>query len=112
MSQANGFQLDKLFHKQRKGSIMKASKEKIEALRQHKQGSAGIWPFGSFPSAPYNLFNKQPSKSNQYGSLYEALPNDYKQLQDPDLFVAFANITRVIKNLPFYFQMYFYPIYI
>ncbi|KAM4086050.1 hypothetical protein ACJW30_10G073600 [Castanea mollissima] len=92
---ADGFQLDKLFHKQRKGSIMKqVSKEKIDTLRQHKQGSAGIWPFGSFSSAPYNLFNKHPSKSNQYGSLYEALPNDYKQLQELDLSVAFASITR------------------
>lgn len=82
---------------------MKASKEKIDALRQHKQGPAGSWPFGSFSSVPSNLLNKQPSKSNQYGSLYEALPNDYKQLQDLDFSVAFANITRVIKNLPFYF---------
>ncbi|XP_075641183.1 LOW QUALITY PROTEIN: vicilin Jug r 6.0101 [Castanea sativa] len=102
---ADGFQLDKLFHKQRKGSIMKASKEKIDALRQHKQGSAGIWPFGSFSSAHiYNLFNKQPSKSNQYGSLYEALPNDYKQLQDVDLSVAFANITRDSMVGPIYYS--------
>ena len=107
MSQADGFQLDKLFHKQRKGSIMKASKEKIEALRQHKQGSAGIWPFGSFSSAPYNLFSKQPSKSNQYGSLYEALPNDYKQLQDLDLSIYFANITKVIKKSPILFSNVF-----
>jgi hypothetical protein len=66
-------------------------------MSQHEEGPPRIWPFGGESSGPLNLFHKHPSLSNQFGRLYEAHPDDHKQLQDLDLMVSFANITKVIK---------------
>lgn len=81
---------------------MKASKEQIRSLSEQEEFPARIWPFGD-SSGPFNLFRRRPSQSNQFGRLYEAHPNDFKQLQDLDLIVSFANITKVSKTCSFHF---------
>ncbi|XP_062143371.1 vicilin Cor a 11.0101-like [Alnus glutinosa] len=96
-------QLEKIFGEQRKGSIVKASRQQIRAMSQHEEGPPRIWPFGGESSGgPVNLFHKHPSQSNQFGRLYEAHPDDHKQLQDLDLMVSFANITKGAMSGPYY----------
>lgn len=58
-------------------------------------GSEGR-PFGESRRS-FNLFNKRPSHSNRHGELREADFNDYPELKDLDIQVAFANISKVIK---------------
>lgn len=91
--------LERLFGQQRQGSITRASKEQIKKLsQQHGQGgSEGFWPFhgGQSSSDAFNLLSKHPSQANKFGRLFEADFNDFKQLQDLDLLVSFANITQV-----------------
>ncbi|OWM74728.1 sucrose-binding protein [Punica granatum] len=100
--------LERMFRQQQQGAIVKASKEQIEAMSQaDEEGSH--WPFGGdeelgrlWPtrgsrgshSYSFNIFNKRPSESNQYGQLYEVDQDDFKHLKDLDLMVSFANITR------------------
>ncbi|KAE8009754.1 hypothetical protein FH972_006172 [Carpinus fangiana] len=95
-------QLEKVFGEQSKGSIVKASREKIMALSKHEEGPPRIWPFGGESRGPINLFHKHPSQSNQFGRLYEAHPDDHRQLQDLDLMVSFANITKGSMAGPYY----------
>lgn len=71
---------------------MKASEEQIRAMSQHEEG--GIWPFGESKGA-VNLYRKHPIQSNDYGEVREVSPNDYKQLEDLNVGVSFANITKV-----------------
>ncbi|KAA8550838.1 hypothetical protein F0562_002522 [Nyssa sinensis] len=92
--------LQKLFGQQRQGFIVKASEEQIRALSHHEEG--GIWPFGGESRGPFNLFNKQPSQSNQYGQLREVNARDYRELEDLDVAVSFANITQGSMTAPVY----------
>ncbi|WCJ21567.1 Vicilin Pis v 3.0101 [Euphorbia peplus] len=86
--------------KQNQGAIVKASKEQIQSMSKHEEGK-GIWPFGESSSA-FNLLKKSVVK-NKFGELFEAKPNEYKQqLQDLDLAVSLANITRGSMAGPFY----------
>ncbi|KAL6208638.1 hypothetical protein ACLB2K_019585 [Fragaria x ananassa] len=97
-------ELQRLFGQQRQGSIMKASREQIEKMSHSSRSSEGLWPFhGDQPSTPFstssksgpfNLLRKRPSQSNRHGRLFEADSNDYKQLEELDLQISFANITR------------------
>ncbi|XP_050364792.1 vicilin Cor a 11.0101 [Argentina anserina] len=94
-------ELQRLFGQQRQGSIMKASREQIQKMSHSSGGAEKIWPFhGDEPfststkSGPFNLFKKRPSQSNQHGHLFEADFNDYKQLEELDIQISFANITR------------------
>jgi hypothetical protein len=100
-------ELEKVFGEQSKGSIVKASREKIMALSKHEEAPPRIWPFGGESSGPINLLRTHPSQSNQFGRLYEAHPDDHRQLQDLDLMVSFANITKVIQILLFFFFFFF-----
>ncbi|KAI3469600.1 hypothetical protein Pfo_026263 [Paulownia fortunei] len=83
--------LERLFGQQRKGVIIKASKEQIRALSQESESSRGrreeSW-------GPFNLLNERPLFSNRYGQYFEASPNDYKQLKDLDVSVAFMHIKK------------------
>lgn len=71
---------------------MKASEEQIKAMSHHEGG--GIWPF-SEPKGTINLYEMHPTQSNDFGELREISPDDYKQLQDINIGVSFANITKV-----------------
>ncbi|KAL6271590.1 hypothetical protein ACE6H2_028501 [Prunus campanulata] len=99
--------LERLFGQQRQGSITRASEEQIKKLsQQHGQGggSEGFWPFhgGQSSSDAFNLFSKHPSQANKFGRLFEADFNDFKQLQDLDLLVSFANITQGAMVGPYF----------
>lgn len=94
--------LKRIFSQQREGAIIKASEEQIRALT-HEKGSH--WPFGgkgSRGSAPFHLLRQNPRESNDFGSLFEVDSNDYRQLRDLDVAVAFANITQGSMHTPYY----------
>lgn len=105
-------ELQRLFGQQRQGSIMKASREQIEKMSHSSRSSEGLWPFhGDQPSTPFstssksgpfNLLRKRPSQSNRHGRLFEADSSDYKQLEELDLQISFANITRGSMIAPFF----------
>ncbi|KAK2997987.1 hypothetical protein RJ639_026653, partial [Escallonia herrerae] len=94
--------LQRLFGQQKKGIVVKASEEQIRAL-SHESGGGG-WPFaaGKSSKGPFNLFKKRPTKSNNYGRLHEVDAQDYRQLEDLDVSVTFANITEGAMETPFY----------
>ncbi|KAF8401727.1 hypothetical protein HHK36_012673 [Tetracentron sinense] len=87
--------LQRLFGQQRKGVIIRASQEQIRALTQHVSSEGDR-------HGPYNLLNKRPKHSNNYGKLFEVTPNDYQELQDLDVSVAFTNISQGAMMAPFY----------
>ncbi|WCJ21566.1 Conglutin beta 2 [Euphorbia peplus] len=86
--------------RQKHRAIIKASKEQIQSMSHRAEGK-GIWPFSESSSA-FNLLKKSVV-SNKFGELFEAKPNEYKQqLEDLDLAVSLANITRESMAGPFY----------
>ncbi|OVA05422.1 Cupin 1 [Macleaya cordata] len=89
--------LQRLIGQQKRGAIIKASQEQIKALSPH-----GRWPFGSESNAPYNLLHHRPMHSNRYGQLYQVNPNHYKQLEDMDMAISFANISSGGMAGPYY----------
>ncbi|KAI5589684.1 hypothetical protein BDE02_05G178500 [Populus trichocarpa] len=97
--------LERIF-KQQQGGIVKASKEQIQALGHGEEGGhggGGLWPFPTGGSSgPFNIFDKDPVKRNNYGQLFEAKPKDSEQLRDLDLIVSLANITRGSMAGPYY----------
>ncbi|CAI0448860.1 unnamed protein product [Linum tenue] len=92
--------LQRIFQ-QKEGTIIKASREQIRALTHGEEGG-GIWPFGGESSGPFNLLHRRPTHKNNYGQLFEADPNEFEQLDDLDLMISFANITRGGMSGPFY----------
>ncbi|EEF45261.1 Vicilin GC72-A precursor, putative [Ricinus communis] len=89
-------QLDKLFGQQRQGVIVKAPQKQLKALSQRVSSTR------QKGQAPLNLRNQQPLYSNRYGNLWEASPNDHKQLQDMDVSVSYAEIKRGSLMVPHY----------
>ncbi|RWW86005.1 hypothetical protein BHE74_00005281 [Ensete ventricosum] len=92
--------LERLFERQRKGEIIKITEEQIKALSQ-TTGFGGGRPFAQ-SNEPYNLLQKRPSHSNEYGELYEARSSDYRRLQDLDVDVSVANISERSMMAPSY----------
>lgn len=79
---------------------MKASEEQIRALSQKgEEGGTSIWPFGGESKNKINLFKQRPVQSNEFGELREVNPSDFRPLEDLDLTVSFANITKVCPFL-------------
>ncbi|KAL5561715.1 hypothetical protein UlMin_031462 [Ulmus minor] len=96
-------EIERLFRQQKRGSIVQASREQVQELsRQAQKSSAGFWPFRDESRGPINLFNTKPTQSNRYGTLHEADPNEHKQLQDLELLISFANITKGAMVAPYY----------
>ncbi|CAK9147029.1 unnamed protein product [Ilex paraguariensis] len=91
----NRDKIQRLLGKQSQGMIVKASEEQIRGLSTQEKG-------GESSRGPLNLFEKRPSKSNDYGQLYEVDERDYGKLEDLDVAVSFANITRGSMETPFY----------
>lgn len=88
--------LERLFKEQDKGSIFKISRAHVESLSKVK---GGIWPFGGQSGGPFNIF-KRPIISNQYGRLFEVIPDDHTELRDLNLILTFLNITKVQYHNP------------
>ncbi|XP_010256229.1 PREDICTED: vicilin-like antimicrobial peptides 2-2 [Nelumbo nucifera] len=96
--------LKRLLGRQDKGVIIKASDEQIKSLSQHASSRGGqFWPFDKRETkGPFNLFNKRPSQSNNYGQFYEVKPGEFKQLQGLDIAVSFLNISSGAMSGPYY----------
>ncbi|KAK4731973.1 hypothetical protein R3W88_024961 [Solanum pinnatisectum] len=84
--------LQRLFGQPREGVIIRASEEQIRVMSQHEQG--GIWPFGGESKGSVNIYKQRPLQSNQYGQFYQVDDSNYKQLEDLDISLNFANITE------------------
>ncbi|EXB22118.1 Sucrose-binding protein [Morus notabilis] len=98
-------EIERLFGQQKRGGITKASREQVEELSRHAEGGGGggpIWPFKGETKGPFNLFRKHPVSSNRYGSLFEANTEDCKDLEDLNLMISFANITKGAMIAPNY----------
>ncbi|PON55226.1 Bicupin, oxalate decarboxylase/oxidase [Parasponia andersonii] len=100
-------EIERLFRQQKRGSIVKASRQQVQELSRHAEGGRGgggtIWPFGGDTGGPFNLFrNRRPTHSNRFGSLFEADPSEYKQLEHLNLMISFANITKGAMTAPAY----------
>lgn len=98
-------ELEKLFGKQKQGVIIKATKEQIESLsKEHEEGT--VWPFGGSGETkekkPFNLLEHESSSSNEFGKLFEAFPERFKQLRDVNIAVSFTNISQGAMMGPFY----------
>ncbi|KAI3979779.1 hypothetical protein MKX01_013874, partial [Papaver californicum] len=81
----------------KRGAIVKASEEQIRALSPHT-----CWPFVSESNGPYNLLHHHPMHSYNYGQLYQVTGNEYKQLENRDVALTFANITNGGMAGPYY----------
>ncbi|KAL5704859.1 hypothetical protein ACHQM5_023229 [Ranunculus cassubicifolius] len=97
--------LDKMFRQQKDGEIVQASQEQIKALTRDassssREGSRSRQ--GSRSNGPYSLLQQRPEQSNEYGRLYRVGANQYRQLQDLDLEVAFYDIKKGVMVAPFY----------
>ncbi|XP_050219262.1 vicilin Jug r 2.0101 [Mercurialis annua] len=92
-------ELNKLFGQQTQGVILKASQKQLKALTGRVSSSSSS---RQKSQGPFNLLNQRPLYSNRYGNLMEASPNDYKQLQDIDVSVSFAEINKGSLMVPHY----------
>ncbi|MGF2531800.1 cupin domain-containing protein, partial [Ralstonia pseudosolanacearum] len=77
----------KLFQGRNDYVFVKVSQEQIKALLSDQNSKKS-------GSTPYNIFNHDLSYSNIYGKLYEINPQDYQQIQDLDIQLTYANITK------------------
>ncbi|KAF5727051.1 hypothetical protein HS088_TW22G00738 [Tripterygium wilfordii] len=93
--------IERVFRQQSKGAIVKASSQQIQGLKHREEGGS-IWPFEKESKGSFNLFKQRPSTCNNYGQLFEASPRDYRQLEDLDVTVSFANITRGSMAGPYF----------
>ncbi|WVZ60024.1 hypothetical protein U9M48_010097 [Paspalum notatum var. saurae] len=98
--------LERLFGRQDKGVIVRASEEQVRELRrQASEGGHGPhWPLPPFGDShgPYNLLDQRPRIANRHGQLYEADARSFHDLADHDIRVSFANITAGSMSAPFY----------
>ncbi|KAL5792886.1 hypothetical protein ACOSP7_001480 [Xanthoceras sorbifolium] len=95
-------EVQKLFKRREQGVFVKASKEQIKALSGTSEEGGGIWPFGSRSKGTFELFKQSPTQSNKFGKLYEVDYNDYPPLEDIDLAISYANISRGAMIAPYY----------
>lgn len=74
------------------GFIVKASEEQIRALSDHAGGKS---------TSTINILRQHPIHSNKYGEIRDVKPDDFKPFQDPNIGIAFANMTQVHECIPF-----------
>ncbi|TVU45814.1 hypothetical protein EJB05_05317, partial [Eragrostis curvula] len=98
--------LEKLFGKQDKGIIVRASEQQVRELRRHASegGHGQHWPLPPFGEShgPYNLLEQRPRISNRHGQLYEADERSFRDLAEHDIRVSLVNITAGSMSAPFY----------
>ncbi|KAJ1294290.1 hypothetical protein BS78_01G134800 [Paspalum vaginatum] len=98
--------LERLFGRQDKGVIVRASEEQLRELRrQASEGGHGPhWPLPPFGESrgPYSLLDQRPRIANHHGQLYEADARSFQDLAEHDIRVSFANITAGSMSAPFY----------
>uniref|UniRef100_A0A0A0KAE2 Cupin type-1 domain-containing protein n=2 Tax=Cucumis sativus TaxID=3659 RepID=A0A0A0KAE2_CUCSA len=95
--------LERFFKQQKPGTIIKASREQIRSLSRHEEIIPKIWPFSEGETErPFNLLKQHPCQSNKFGRLFEAYPDEFSQLRDLGVAIAFANITEGSMVAPHY----------
>ncbi|CAL4918247.1 unnamed protein product [Urochloa decumbens] len=98
--------LERLFGKQDKGVIVRASEEQVRELRrQASEGGHGPhWPLPPFGESrgPFSLLDQRPSIANRHGQLYEADARSYRDLAEHDIRVSLANISAGSMSAPYY----------
>ncbi|KAF8681723.1 hypothetical protein HU200_045157 [Digitaria exilis] len=98
--------LERLFGKQDKGIIVRASEEQVRELRRHASegGHGPHWPLPPFSEShgPYSLLDQRPRIANRHGQLYEADARSYRDLAEHDVRVSLANISAGSMSAPFY----------
>lgn len=78
---------------QRQAIAIKASQEQLRALSQHVSSTKQITNPNS--KGPIKLPSENPLYSNDFGKLFEAKPEKYKQLKDMDVLVDLVEINKV-----------------
>jgi hypothetical protein len=96
-TQTSSDRIQKLFGRQDKGIILRASEQQIRELRRHASegGHGQHWPFGETSRGPYSLLDQRPRIANRHGQLYEADARSFRDLAEHDVRVSFVNITAV-----------------
>ncbi|GJN23815.1 hypothetical protein PR202_gb11499 [Eleusine coracana subsp. coracana] len=94
--------LQKLFGRQDKGVIVRASEQQVRDLQRHaSDGGQQHWPFGE-SRGPINILDQRPSVANRHGQLYEADARSFRDLAEHDVRVSLVNITAGSMSAPFY----------
>ncbi|XP_043693277.1 vicilin Cor a 11.0101-like [Telopea speciosissima] len=97
--------VERLFGQTKMGVFLRASEKQIRELTKHASSSeGGLWLFGggNKSSGAFNLFDKKPSISNNYGKLHEVKPHEFKDLPKLDVGVSFVNISRGAMAGPYF----------
>lgn len=85
---------------QQEGFIRRASREQLRALSQ--QASSSKREGGRDTNGPISLKNQKPLYCNNNGKFFEANPQQFKQLQDMDVFVNLVDINKESIMVPHY----------
>ncbi|KAJ3698819.1 hypothetical protein LUZ61_002524 [Rhynchospora tenuis] len=99
--------IERVFGKQRRGPIVRASEEQIRSMTRETSEGGHHWPFGEGgrfgeSRGPFNILRKRPTYSNQFGQLHEADANDYRPLEELDVKINLANISSGSMEAPTY----------
>jgi len=77
--------------------IVKVSREQIEELSKNAKSSSRRSV--SSESEPFNLRNREPIYSNQFGNFFEITPEKNPQLKDLDILVNHVEIREVEQKI-------------
>ncbi|GJM96106.1 hypothetical protein PR202_ga12916 [Eleusine coracana subsp. coracana] len=96
--------LQKLFGRQDKGVIVRATEQQVRDLQRHASEGGHAqqhWPFGE-ARGPINILDQRPTIGNRHGQLYEADARSFRDLAEHDVRVSLVNITAGSMSAPFY----------
>ncbi|KAL3727195.1 hypothetical protein ACJRO7_032013 [Eucalyptus globulus] len=92
-------QIERLFGQQRQGVMIRASEEPRQALSEHhgwlKNKGHGL-------KGPFNLLDREPIYSNEFGRFFQASPDEFKQLHDLGVSVTFEEVYQGSIMVPHY----------
>ncbi|KAL2324422.1 hypothetical protein Fmac_023480 [Flemingia macrophylla] len=83
---------------QQEGVIVELSKEQIRELSKHAKSSSRKTI--SSEDKPFNLRNRDPIYSNEFGKLFEITPEKNPQLRELDIFLSFVEMNEGALFLP------------
>ncbi|KAH9605154.1 hypothetical protein KSS87_014617 [Heliosperma pusillum] len=83
-------EIERMFEQQNEGTIIKARQDQVRAMAQRGMSTES---FGSSRSV-FNLLNEEPIYSNDHGEYYIVTPNDYEELENLDVSVAYCDLNE------------------
>ncbi|KAF8016754.1 hypothetical protein BT93_H2088 [Corymbia citriodora subsp. variegata] len=92
-------QIERLFGRQRRGVMIRASEEQRQALSERRGWSKKK---GHGSKGPFNLLGQKPTYSNEFGRFFQASPDEFKQLRDMGISVTFAEVYQGSIMVPHY----------